>query len=138
MMEYLAFGTGRVLAAATSPSRCESVEIDGGRRFRLLAAVALNLPLPPLPDPGVSLGDEAAGLTVVPRFGMPFRRRLEPGSGLTLRLLDRESVEFFLDEDPEVAFDWLKLDVAGCLSFVSGEHLQSPHRAAAREADANR
>jgi hypothetical protein len=120
-MEYLAFGAGRMLAAAVSGARCEKVELDGGRRMRLLAAVALNLPLPPLPNPGVSLGDEAAGLTVVPRFGVPFRRRLEPGSGLTLRLLDPESVEFFLDEDPEIAFDWLKLDMAGCLAFVRGE-----------------
>ena len=119
-IEYLAFGTGRMLAATVSAARCEMVELDGARRMRLLAAVALNLPVPPLPDPRVSLGDEAAGLTVVPRFGRPFRRRLEPGRGITVRLLDRESVEFFLDEDPEVAYDWLKLDVAGCLAFVPG------------------
>jgi diacylglycerol kinase-like protein len=110
-LEYVAFGTRRMLAAAMSASRCELVEVDG-RPTRLLAAVALNLPL----------GDEAVGLTVVPRFGRPIRRRLEPGRGLTLRLLDRESVEFFLDEDPELAFDWLTLEVAGCLSFVPGVH----------------
>jgi hypothetical protein len=122
MMEYLAFGTGRMLAATLAVSRCELVELDGNRRLRLLAAVALNLPLPPLPDPGVSLGEEAVGATVLPRFGRPFRRRIEPGRGLTMRLLDRESVEFFLDEDPEVAFDWLKVEVAGCLAFVPGAH----------------
>jgi hypothetical protein len=120
MAEYLAFGTGRMLAAAVSASRCEMVEIDGGRRMRLMAAVGLNLPLPPLPDPGVLLGDEAVGLTVLPRFGRPFRRRLEPGRGFELRLIDRESVEFFLDEDPEVAFGWLRLEVAGRLAFVPG------------------
>jgi hypothetical protein len=118
MAEYLAFGAGRMLAAAVSVSRCEMVEIDGGRRMRLMAAVALNLPLPPLPDPGVAMGDEAVGLTVLPRFGRPFRRRLEPGRGFELRLVDRESVEFFLDEDPELAFGWLRLEVAGRLAFV--------------------
>jgi|SRR5579864_799640 len=131
-IEYLGFGAGRMLAAAMSASRCELVEVDGGQRMRLLAAVALNLPLPPLPDPGVALGDMAAGLTLVPRFGKPFRRRLEPGHGLTLRLLDRESAEFFLDEDPEIAFDWLKLDVAGCLTFVSGNAGRAPLAPAGR------
>ena len=117
--EYVAFGASRILAATVSAARCEMVELDGNR-FRLLAAVALNLPLPPLPDPGVALGDAAAGLTVVPRFGRPFRRRIEPGREAMLRLLDRESVEFFLDEDPETAHDWLKLEIAGRLPFVSG------------------
>jgi hypothetical protein len=96
------------------------VEIDGKRKMRLLAAVALNLPLPPLPDPGVAMGDEAVGLIVVPRLGRPFRRRLEAGESFAIRLLDRDSVEFFLDEDPERATDWLKLEVAGVLAFVPG------------------
>lgn len=119
LFEYLAFGTGRMLAGAMSGRRCELVELDG-RRIRLLAAVVLNLPLPPLPDPQVRMGDEAAGLTVVPRFGRPFRRRLEPGRGMRLRLLDRESIEFFLDEDPEIAYGWIELEVAGRLAFVPG------------------
>jgi hypothetical protein len=81
----------------------------------------LNLALPPLPDPGVALGDEAIGITVVPRLGRPFRRRLAAGDSFTVRLLDRESVEFFLDEDPEEASSWLRLDVAGVLAFVPGQ-----------------
>lgn len=109
-----------MLAGAMLGRRCELIELDGARRFRLLAAVALNLPLPPLPDPGVKLGDEAAGLLVVPRFGRPFRRRIEPGDAVRFRLLDRDSVEFFLDEDPETAYGWLHLEVAGRLSFVPG------------------
>jgi len=119
--EYLMFGTARVLAGTVSGSRCELVEIDGARQMRLLAAVALNLPLPPLPDPRVAMGDEAIGITVVPRLGRPFRRRLEAGESFTLRLVDRDSVEFFLDEDPERATGWLKLDVAGVLAFVPGQ-----------------
>lgn len=119
--EYMMFGVARMLAGTVSASRCELVEIDGGRRLRLLAAIALNVPLPPLPDPGVALGDEAAGLIVIPRLGRPFRRRLEPGKGFALRLLDRDSMEFFLDEDPERATGWLKLDVVGTLALVPGQ-----------------
>jgi hypothetical protein len=120
-IEYVIFGTARMLAGTVSRSRCEMVEIDGRRQIRLLAVVALNLALPPLPDPGVALGDEAIGVTVVPRLGRPFRRRLGAGDSFTVRLLDRESVEFFLDEDPEEATGWLRLDVAGVLAFVPGQ-----------------
>jgi len=120
-LEYVMFGAARMVAGTVSGSRCELVEVDGARQMRLLAAVALNMPLPPLPDPGVAMGEEAAGLTVVPRLDRPFRRRLEAGQSFTLRLLDRDSVEFFLDEDPERATGWLKLDLAGVLAFVPGQ-----------------
>ncbi|TMC98652.1 MAG: hypothetical protein E6J05_07970 [Chloroflexi bacterium] len=119
-LEYVAFGAARLVAASVAAGRCELVEIDGGRRLRLLAAVALNMALPPLPDPGVAMGDEAAGLIVAPRLQRPFRRRLEPGQKFELRLLDRDFVEFFLDEDPELAFGWLSLETAGLLAFVAG------------------
>lgn len=109
--EYLGFGAVRMLAATVSATRCELVQIDDSRPSRLLAGVALTVPLPPLPPPG---------FTIVPRFGRPIRRPLEVGAGLSLRLLDRESVAFFLDEDPEVAHDWLRLEVPGRLAFVSG------------------
>jgi hypothetical protein len=120
-IEYVIFGAARMLAGTVSRSRCAMVEIDGVRQIRLLAVVALNLPLPPLPDPGVALGDEAIGLTVLPRLGRPSRRRLGVGDSFTVRLLDRDSVEFFLDEDPEQATGWLRLDVAGVLAFVPGQ-----------------
>lgn len=120
LLEYLVFGGARMLGGTLAASQIELVEIDRSRRMRLLAAVALNLAFPPLPDPGVSLGAAAAGLIVVPRFGRPFRRRLEPGKGFEMRLLDRDSVEFFLDEDPVQMTGWLKLEVAGTLAFVPG------------------
>jgi hypothetical protein len=120
LLEYFAFGSARLLAGTVSASQCELVEVDGSRQVRLLAAVALNLPLPPMPHPGVRMSENAAGLIVVPRMGRPFRRRLEPGSDFAVRLLDRESVEFFLDEDPEVATGWLRLGMAGCVAFVPG------------------
>jgi hypothetical protein len=120
LLEYFAFGSARLLAGTVSAAQCELVELDGSRTLRLLAAVALNLPLPPMPHPGVTMSDNAAGLTVVPRLGRPFRRRLEPGADFSVRLLDRESVEFFLDEDPEIATGWLRLEMAGCVAFVPG------------------
>ena len=119
-LEYVAFGAGRMVAGTVLASRCEMVEIDGARKLRLLAAVAMNLPVPPLPNPGVALGDEAVGLTVVPRLGRPLRRRLVRGDVFAVRLLDPDSVEFFLDEDPERATGWLRLEVAGLLAFVPG------------------
>ena len=66
------------------------------------------------------MGDEAVGVIVVPRLGRPFRRRLEAGDTFAVRFLDRDSVEFFLDEDPERATGWLELEVAGVLAFVPG------------------
>jgi len=120
LLEYVAFGSARLLAGTVSASQCELVELDGTRRVRLLAAVALNLALPPMPHPGVTMSENAAGVIVIPRLGRPFGRRLEPGADFALRLLDRESVEFFLDEDPEVATGWLRLEMAGCIAFVPG------------------
>lgn len=120
LLEYFAFGSARLLAGTVSASQCELVELDGARHVRLLAAVALNLPLPPMPHPGVTMSENAAGVTVIPRLGRPFRRRLEPGADFALRLLDRETIEFFLDEDPEIATGWLRLEMAGCMAFVPG------------------
>ena len=120
LLEYVGFGAARLLAGTVSASQCELVELDGWRQVRLLAAVALNLPLPPMPNPGVTMSENAAGLIVLPRMGRPFRRRLEPGADFAVRLLDRESVEFFLDEDPERATGWLRLEMAGCMAFVPG------------------
>lgn len=119
--EYLLVGMQRMLAGTVRPSECERVEVDGRPPFRLLAAAALNLPIPPIPDPRVDLGDEAAGMIIFPRMGRPWRRRVEPGHPLRLTLLDRESVEFFLDEDPEVAYGWIELEVPGLLAVVPGE-----------------
>ena len=120
LLEYVGFGAARLVAGTVSASQCELVEVDGSRQLRLLAAVALNLPLPPLPHPGVTMSENAAGLIVVPRLGRPFQRRIEPGADFGIRLLDRDTVEFFLDEDPEQATGWLRLGMAGCIAFVPG------------------
>src|SRR5256885_13633095 len=114
----------RLLAAALTPSSCERVELStGGRseRFRLLAGAVMNLRIAGLPfDPQVRAGDPAAGGIVIPRGGRPRRLRLERGDAVRIRLLDRESAGFFLDEDPETVHREMTLDVAGSLPFLIG------------------
>src|SRR5256712_11866042 len=70
-LEYVVFGAARMLAGTGAASRCGPVEVDGGRRLRLLAAVALEMPPPPPAGPGVAVGDGAAGGLVAPRARAP-------------------------------------------------------------------
>ena len=123
-LEYVAAAAGRLAASLVYPPLCERVEagLDGRReRFRLLAGVVMNFPIRGIPfDPGVEIGEAAAGVRLLPLFSRPRAGRIERGRGLSLRLLDRQSVEFFLDEDPERAYRELNVEVAGILSFLPG------------------
>lgn len=118
-LEYIGLGASRLAAATIHARRCDLVEFEG-RQMRLLAGLVLNMRLPPLPDPKVELGEAAAGAILYPRMGRTIRRRLEPGHGLSLTLVNPTTVEFFLDEDPEQATGSLELDVAGTVEFVPG------------------
>ncbi|HSS61106.1 MAG TPA: diacylglycerol kinase family protein [Candidatus Limnocylindrales bacterium] len=118
-VEYVGLGAMRLAAGAIQAARCDLVELDG-RRMRLLAGVVMNMPLPGLPDPRVEIGEAAAGAVLVPRFGRPIRRRVEPGRPLRLTFIDPTQVEFFLDEDPEHATGSLEIDIAGTATFVPG------------------
>jgi diacylglycerol kinase family enzyme len=123
-VEYLVSAAGRFAAAAFLPRRCEAVEVRLGEhveRYRLLAGAVMNLGVGAIPfDPHVSVDEPAAGVLLLPRDGRLRSWRLGPGERLELRLLDRDSVEFFLDEDPEVAHGWITLEAAGTLAFVPG------------------
>ena len=120
--EYGAASLGRFAASLAFPRLCESVEVglDGRRQsFRLLAGVVMNFPIRGIPfDPGVEIGEAAAGVRLLPLLGRPLSARIDRRRGLRLRLLDRESVEFFLDEDPERAYRHLAIEVAGTLAFL--------------------
>ena len=59
-------------------------------------------------------------MLLLPRAGRLRTWRLAAGESLGVRLLDRESVEFFLDEDPERAYREISLEVAGVLAFLPG------------------
>jgi hypothetical protein len=64
--------------------------------------------------------EAAVGVRLLPWGGRLRAWRLGLGERLDLTLLDRKSMEFFLDEDPELAFGSLSLEVAGTLAFVRG------------------
>ena len=127
-VEYIAAAGGRLLEAAVRPESCERVEVSWGGRaetYRLLAGAAMTVPISGIPfDPQVTEGDAEAGVLLVSRDWRLRRFRLTPHSALTISLLDREAVEFFLDEDPEVAHGEISLDVAGTLPFLRAESLE--------------
>ncbi len=130
----------RSLWCAFRPRSCETVEVRSNgqsRNLRLFAGAVLSFPIRILPfDPKTRIEEEALSLHMVPFrsrlqcLGLwlaPERnaRRIPPirigaNDCVEIRLSDRDSVEFFLDEDPERAYGWLRIQVAGVLAFVPG------------------
>ena len=130
----------RSISCTIFPERAEMVEIqfqDQTQRFRLLSGIVMNFPIPALPfKPGVTVEDEALSVYLIPfkdRFSplqqivapqelIPHARfiRLEKTQRLEIRLVDRDSVELFLDEDPVTTYRQLSLGVAGSIAFVPG------------------
>jgi hypothetical protein len=126
-------------------SMAEEVEVsmqDRRGAMRLLAGVAMNFPFKAFPvDPGVRAEDEALSLHLVPYTGrlstlllvLDPRRllrgalqvRIEGQDRVEIRLVDRDTAEFFLDEDPMTFCGRLTLQVAGSLAFVPGSEYRS-------------
>ncbi len=126
--------------ALLGDSTAEKVEVrarDRSEVVRLLAGVAMNFPVKAFPiDPGVRAEDEALSLHLVPYAGrLPAlllvlaprrllrgarRIRIEGQERVEIQPIDRDAVEFFLDEDPMTFHGWLSLQVAGSLAFVPG------------------
>jgi hypothetical protein len=123
-LEYLTSVSGRLLGATAYGRACERVEISLGERrerFRLLAGAVMKLRVGAIPmDPHVTIQEPAAGVMLLPRGGRPRIWRLGLGEQLRLTLLDRDSVEFFLDEDPERAYGGLTVEMVGTLAFMPG------------------
>ncbi len=123
-LEYAAAAAGRLAVSTVYPPSAERVEVTLGERrerFRLLAGAVMNFGIGTIPfDPRVAMGEAAAGVLLLPCAGRLRTWRLAAGESLRLRLLDRESVEFFLDEDPERAHREIALEIAGTLAFVPG------------------
>jgi Diacylglycerol kinase catalytic domain len=121
-------------------STAEVVEVrtrDRKEVIRLLAGVGMNFPVKALPvDPAVRAEEEALSLHLVPYKGRlsalllvlaphrllreALRIRIEGTEPVEVRLLDRDSAEFFLDEDPLIFHGQLSVQVAGSLTFVPG------------------
>lgn len=141
-VEYALTLLVRSISCTLTPDRAETVEIqyqDQKERFRLLSGVVMNFPIAALPfDPGVRVEDELLSVYLVPLRGRlspfvqlvapqslnPHRIRLKKNERLEIRFVDRDCVEFFLDEDPVTTYKRLSLSVAGSIAFVPGPDYQ--------------
>jgi Diacylglycerol kinase catalytic domain len=123
-VEYVFSAGSRMLGSMVYPPHCELVEVtfrERTERFRLLAGAVMNLRVSGMPfDAGVGLEEAALGVRLLPLGGRVRAWRLGRGERLDLTVLDRPSIEFFLDEDPELAHGGLSVEVAGMLAFVPG------------------
>lgn len=122
--EYAGAFAARAGAAILRPACCECVEVrqhGPASTFRLLAGALLGFPVPGIPcRPRVGLGDGAAVLRLLPRGGPTRTLLVTPGAPVTLRLVDRATSTFFLDEDTEVLDEEITIELAGRLTFVPG------------------
>ena len=126
--------------AALRPVRLDLVEVSQGDRseqFPLLAGALMNFPFGALPfQPEVTVEDAELSLHLVPyrsrlqTLGLvpcgkrnaraANRYRITRDTPVTLRVLNRDRMHFFLDEDPIEARE-VTLRVAGQLAFVPGK-----------------
>ena len=142
-LEYAIALVLRSISCVLVPHMAEAVEVSyhgQEERMRLLSAVIMNFPIKQFPfKPTVRVEDEAVSIYLVPFKGRlsPLRQlfprniisrarciRLETNQRFELRVTDRDSMEFFLDEDPVIAYGRLSLGVAGSISFVPGPDYQ--------------
>jgi diacylglycerol kinase family enzyme len=129
----------RFVSCMLFPNSAETVDIhfqDQKERMRLLSGVVMNFPIPAVPlTPNLRVEDEAVAVYMIPLRGRlsaliqllkPDSRciRLERSQRLEIRLVDRECIEFFLDEDPLSTYGRLSIEVAGSIAFVPGPDYQ--------------
>jgi diacylglycerol kinase family enzyme len=134
----------RSLSCMLFPDRAETVEIqfqNQKERFQLFSGLVMNFPFGALPfKPDITVADESLMVYLIPRLGrrsslwqavapkrLIFHTRsikIEKNQTLEIRFVDRECVEFFLDEDPVTTYGRLSLQVAGSIAFVHGAESQ--------------
>ena len=122
-VEYALAFLIRCVSCVLFPNRAETVEIQNQERFRLLSGIVMNFPIAALPfKPAVTVKDEALSVYLIPLSLLPHTRRIriEKNQPLDIRFVDRDQVEFFLDEDPVTTYKQLRLSVAGSIAFVPG------------------
>jgi diacylglycerol kinase family enzyme len=135
----------RSLYCTISPGSAETIEIQGAdkkERMQLLSGVVMNFPIRALPlKPDVRVEDEAVCIYLIPLIGRhsPLLHvmapkllachihciRVEKTRPMDIRFVDREAVNFFLDEDPVTTCGRLNLAVAGSIAFVPGSDYQT-------------
>ena len=119
-VEYAFAFVIRYLSCVLFRNRAETVEIHG-ERFRLLSGVVMNFPIAAIPfKPAVTVGDEALSAYLIPLSGPTRCIRIEKNQPLDIGFVDRNEVEFFLDEDPVTTYRQLRFGVAGSIAFVPG------------------
>ena len=122
----------RAISCMLIRDRAEMIEIqlqNQMERFRLLSGVLLNFPIKVIPfSPGVRIEDEALSLFLVAANRLipeTHRIRIEKKQRFEIRFVDRECVEFFLDEDPVTTYGQVTFGVAGSIAFIPGPDYQS-------------
>jgi diacylglycerol kinase family enzyme len=144
-LEYTIALLIRSISCVLRKDSAEIVEIEfenQKQHLQLLSGVVMNFPIKAIPlKPDVRVEDEALAVYLIPYKGRlsslkpilaPSRLladahsiRLEQNQSLKIRLLNRDWVEFFLDEDPLTTHGCLSLSVAGSIAFVPGPDYQS-------------
>lgn len=139
-LEYALALLLRSISCVLFPGSVETAEVhfqNQQERMRLLSGVVMNFPIKTFPfKPDVRVEDEVVFVYLIPLRGrlwpllqivapqrlIPHTRsiRLEKNQRLEIRFVDRDSVEFFLDEDPLTACGRLSFEVAGSIAFVPG------------------
>jgi diacylglycerol kinase family enzyme len=143
-LEYALALLLRSISGVLFPGSVETVEVhfqSQNERMRLLSGVVMNFPIKAFPfKPEVRVEDEVVFVYLIPLRGRlwpllqivaPQRLiahtrciRLEKNQRLEIRFADRDSVEFFLDEDPITTSGRLSFEVAGSIAFVPGPDYQ--------------
>jgi diacylglycerol kinase family enzyme len=130
-VEYAVAFLIRAISCMLNPNHAEMVEIqvrNQTARFRLLSGIVMNFPINVIPfKPDVRLEDEALSLYLIANQLIPHthRIRIEKNQRFKIRFVDRECVEFFLDEDPVTTYGQVTFGVAGSIAFVPGSDYQS-------------
>jgi Diacylglycerol kinase catalytic domain len=129
----------RCVSCMAFPDSAETVDIhfqDRNERMQLISGVVMNFPVQALPfKPNVLVEDEAVVVYLIPLRGRlsallqllkPDARciRLEGSQRLEVRLVDRDFIEFFLDEDSLSTYGRLSIETAGSIAFVPGPDYQ--------------
>jgi hypothetical protein len=135
---YASCFASRTVRTLLDPDAMEEVEIRTStsvQRTRLFSALAMKTRVPEVPfDPGVDIEENAIAVAVAPWRGRGEamrallskdalvdgleRHRIGPSDRFELRLLDRPSARFFVDEDPLEFFHHATISLAGRAALV--------------------
>lgn len=136
----------RTVLCALLPHTAEVIEVrtrEQNQTMRLLTGLVMNFPFKALPlDPGTHVEEEALSVNLIPLrqrlsalllvlaprrlVRSAWRIKVKTSEQVEIRLVDRDFVEFFLDEDPTLIYRYLTLQVAGSLAFVPGPEYSCP------------